>query len=142
MSLIRKETKQSSLIHQRIRKANFVPLESQEIKRFKYLDVFKINKYVKKKLVRLKFPFVKNYQRLKLLIKKIDWKKMMSVLSIWILEAFVEGITANFATHYLFNVNFNLFTIFAHGIIIKQGLSIYWRLKKDGEFNSIPTKNQ
>jgi len=72
----------------------------------------------------------------------VDWQYMCSVSSVWLLEAMIEGITANFATHYLFNMPLNPFTALAHGIAIKQGLSIYWRLRKDGPGFKIPKKEQ
>jgi hypothetical protein len=54
----------------------------------------------------------------------------------------LEGITANVATHFLLGIPFNVGTIVAHGIAINQGISIYWRLRKDGPNNKIPTKDE
>ena len=57
-----------------------------------------------------------------------DYKKIFKEFFIWVLEVFIEGLTANFATHYLFHITFTIPIIFAHGIIINQSLSIIRRI--------------
>lgn len=129
-------------IHDKIRKAAFVPTDEPQTKRFKYfLNLFE-NINVKEKLLSLKRTTNKIIQKLKLWSSKVNWPLFFIELFVWILEAFIEGLTANFATHYLFNVKFNVKTIFAHGIIIKQGLDIWWRLRKYGPNSKIPKTNE
>jgi hypothetical protein len=50
-------------------------------------------------------------------------------MSLWILESLIEGCTASFATHIIFGWPFNIQYVLAHGIIIKQGLSIINRIQ-------------
>ena len=57
-----------------------------------------------------------------------NYKKIFQESLIWLLEVFIEGLTANFATHYLFQITFTIPIIFAHGIIINQSLSIIRRI--------------
>lgn len=135
----RKE-KRSSLIHQQIRKAAFVQYGEDKNENNKY-------KYVHKTFLRLKKTFANakrwlnsRIQKTNLWVGLIDWKKVREESSQWIVEAFLEGITLNFATHWLFGVPFNPATIFAHGILVKQGLDIYWRLRRDGSAPKIPNK--
>jgi len=68
-------------------------------------------------------------------IRKFDirWKQIFYISVVWVLEALVEGLLANFATHYLFGVEFNLKMILAHGILIKQGLNIIERVRNKSE---------
>jgi len=81
-------------------------------------------------------------QKPKLWASKVDWKKIKNDTASWIIEALIEGFTANIATHYLLGVKFNPMTILAHGIVIKQGIDIYWRLRKDGPTTKLPQKNK
>jgi hypothetical protein len=79
-------------------------------------------------------------QKIKRATATVDWRKAIKDSFTWVIEAGIEGLTANFATHALFNVPFNLETVLAHGIIIKQGLDVYWRLRKNGATPKIPDK--
>jgi len=133
--------RQSSLLNSKIRKAAFVPLETQDTKRFKYQlyhniinrfeDIGTILKRIKTYL----------WQRLQLWLSKADLVTLRKDLTVWLIEVLVEGATANFATHYLFGIPYTPQTIVAHGIIIKQGLDIYWRMRPNGTNKKIFNKN-
>ena len=142
MNPIKKEIKQNSLNQTRIRNASFVPLESRDTKKFKYNPWFKISKYINDKLVVLKTICNKIIQRPQLWVAQVDFKAMRNDTSMWLLEALIEGFVINFSVWALLGWNFNLITILAWGFAIKESLSIYRRLKKDGTNATIPTKNK
>ena len=142
MEATKKETKQNSLIHQKVRNASFVPLESHDIEKFKYNGLFKISKYINSKFLVLKTACNKIIQRLQLWTHKIDFKAMRDDVSIWLIEALIEGFVINFVVWALLGWKFNLLTVFAWGFAIKQLLNIYWRLKKDGAHSTIPKKDK
>jgi len=142
MKAIKKETKQSSLIHQRIRNASFVPLESHDTEKFKYLPLFKISKYINKRLIVLKTICNKIRQKPTLWVQEVDFKAIRNDTTTWILEALIEGFIINFIVWALIGWDFNLFTMLAWGFAMKQLLSIYWRLKKDGSNSTIPKKDK
>ena len=142
MEATKKETKQNSLIHQKIRNASFVPLESHDIEKFKYNYLFKTSKYINSKFLVLKTTCNKIIQRLQLWTHKIDFKAMRDDVSIWLIEALIEGFVINFIVWALLGWKFNLLTVFAWGFAIKQLLNIYWRLKKDGAHSTIPKKDK
>ena len=142
MKAIKKETKPSSLIHQRIRDASFVPLESEDTKKFKYSFRFSVNKYINKKFVALKTPFIRIFSKLRLWTRDVDFKAIRNDVSMWLVEALIEGFVINFIVWALIGWKFNWMTMLAWGFAIKQLLSIYWRLKKDGTNSTIPTKDK
>ncbi len=81
-------------------------------------------------------------QKPRLWASKVNWPEARKDTIFWILNALIEGITANVATHYLFGVKLNFMTVLAHGILIQQGIDIYWRLRKDGPNTKIPQTNK
>lgn len=138
----KKEIKQNSSIHQRIRRASFVPVEPEQTKMFKYLlNFFRLSKS-KEKITSFKRKFNSVIQNIGLWVNKVDWAKSRKDVSIWAIEVFIEGITLNFATHYLMGFNFSIPMIVAHGILVKQGLSIIWRLKQNGSNSTISYKHK
>lgn len=142
MKAIKKETKQSSLIHQKIRNASFMPLENPNTKRFKYNLWLLISKYFNKKLIVLRTFCNKIIQGLILWINQTDFKGMIYDSTIWFIEAVIEGVIINFIVWGLIGLDFNFITIIAWGFAIKQFLSIYWRLRKNGSNTTIPTKDK
>lgn len=136
------KAKQSLLIHNEIRKASFVPINEQHTQRFKYFSNLFGDVDIKSKLQTLKRFINKIIQKPKLWIQNVEWKQLTKDASIWVIEAFVEGITANFATSKLFGVEFSFGNILAHGILIKQSLDIYWRLRKNGSNTKLPKENK
>lgn len=123
-------------------KASFVQSEFQENESFKYNLKLLTGKYVRDKLAKLRNPAVKLFQRFNLIFSEVDWKVLRNDLSGWTFQVLVEGSTANFATHFLFGVPLNPWTVIAHGIVINQGTNIYWRLRKDGTSTEIPKKDK
>ena len=142
MTAIKKETKQGSSIHQRIRKASFVPLKSHNTEKFKYNIGFKISEYINEKFIALKTTCKKIIQKLQLWAQKVDFKKIRDDVSVWLIEALIEGFVINFIVWALMGWRFNLVTMLAWGFAIKQLLSIYWRLRKNGSNPTIPKKNE
>lgn len=142
MKITKKETKGSSLIHQRIRNASFVPLESHDTKKFKYNLWFKVSKYINDKFIVLKTFCNKIIQKPQLWLQEVDFKAIRDDVSIWLIEASIEGFVINFIVWALMGWKFNLITMLAWGFAIKQLLSIYWRLRKDGTNSTIPKKNK
>jgi hypothetical protein len=141
MKSIKEEKKQSSLLNQKIRRAEFVPVEELQSTKFKYhLRFLKLEK-ISQWLIGLKRSFNSLWQGIKLRVKKVDWNLAAKDSSVWLIEAFIEGVTINFATHFLFGLKINICTILAYGIFVKQGIDIYWRLKNNGPNTKIPTKN-
>lgn len=132
---------QNSLIHQKIRKAAFVTEEPKKSDRLIYKIFLLRSKYVSDKLIGLKRFFNSQVQFIQKEVKNVKWKALFSSVSVWITEAFIEGLTANFATHYLLGLDFNMPIILAHGIVIKQGIDIYWRLRRNGEHKRLPLQN-
>ena len=142
MKAIKKETKQNLLIHQKIRGASFVPLESEDTKKFKYSFWFSVNKYINKKFIALKTPFNKIFSKLRLWTQEIDFKAIRNDSSIWLIESLIEGFIINFVVWSLIGWKFNLLTMLAWGFATKQLLSIYWRLRKNGANSTIPKKDK
>lgn len=154
--------KQSSSIHQRIRNAKVLVKSIDKIERFKYLvrhSVFErlkcglknqLNKRRRffnlliqvPKLWISKINFNLFIQKIKLWMKTMDLKSMSHDSIFWICEAFVEGLTANFATHYLFGIDFSFAILMSHGIIIKQGLDIFSRIKTHGSSAKVQIKDK
>ena len=123
-------------------KAAFVISEYQKKESFKYNLKLSVSKYVSENFTYLKNLSIKFVQKVQLVAFEIDWIVLRNDLGDWTFQVLVEGFTANFATHYLFGVPFNPWTMIAHGIVINQGMSIYWRLRQDGERTKIPKKDK
>jgi len=135
------EIKQSSSIHQRIRNASFMPLESHDTEKFKYNFRLKVSEYINDKLTKLKIFCNKILQKPQLWAQEVDFRAIRNDTSVWVAEALIEGFVINFTVWALIGWKFNLITMFAWGFAIKQLLSIYWRLKKDGSNSTIPKKD-
>ena len=141
MKVIKKEIKQSSSVHQGIRNASFVPLESHDTEKFKYNSKFKVSKYIDDRLIAFKTICNKIIQKPQLWLQEVDFKAIRNDVSAWVIEALIEGFVINFVVWVLLGWEFNLLTILAWGFAMKQLLSIYWRLKKDGTNSTIPKKD-
>jgi len=110
--------------------ARFVEVKEPKINKFKYWFNYNTTK-IKEWLLRINKPFRYVNSEIRLLIAQINVKQAGFDALIWIMEAMLEGLTANFATHFLFGVRFDIPTILAHGILIKQGTDIYHTLRKN-----------
>ena len=142
MQATKREIKQNSSIHQRIRQAAFMPLESQNTQKLKYNIVLGVSKYISDKFITLKNTCNKILQKSQLWMQKVDFIAIRDDTSMWLIEALIEGFIVNFAVWALIGLKFNLITILAWGFVVKQLLSIYWRLRKHGQNSTIPTKNK
>ena len=137
MKAIKREARQSSLVHQKIREASFVPIESQDTETFKYNIGFKSIKYINDKFIVLKTICNKIIQKPRLWLDKINFKAVINDTTTWFIEAIIEGFLINFSFWALIGWKFNLITILAWGIAIKYLLGIYWRLKKNGSPSTV-----
>lgn len=118
-------------------RAQFVPIDEFQNKdnfeKFKYFwdnigkkfDLWKLNckRFTNTQLDKLKY----------VLVAHIGWRKVCRDIGIWTITVFVEGLTANFATNQLFQIELNLGMILAHGIAIYQTIDIINRLKSKEE---------
>lgn len=57
-------------------------------------------------------------------LNQINAKQLLKDGLEWLIEAFIEGLPTNFATHYLLNLKFSIPMIIAHGCAIKMLLYI------------------
>lgn len=73
----------------------------------------------------------------KRLLSRIAFSKLIGDFTVWLAEALIEGLTANIATSVLLGWDFNFLMVLAHGISIKQTISFYWSLRKDGATTTI-----
>ena len=141
MKVTKKEIKQSSLIHQKIRSASFVPTEYQETQKLKYNLRFKVSKYINDRFIKLKTNCNKIIQKPRLWVQRIDFKAIKKDVSMWLIEALIEGLVINFIVWRLLGWEFDLITMLAWGCAIKQLLSIYWRFHKHGTNTTIFKKH-
>jgi hypothetical protein len=126
------------LLNSKIRKAGFVEIEQEGKQKFKYLkNLFRLGKF-REKTISIKRKINSLLQKIPLLTGKVSWKDVITDSSIWFVESFVEGLIANYVTHYFIKIPFNIGFIFAHGFLIKQSLSICWRLKQNGRTETVP----
>ena len=142
MRVIGKGIRQSSSNHQRHRSASFVPLESTKTEKFKYDVWLRVNKYINDKLLVLRTIRNKIVQKPQLWVQDVDFKAIRNDTSMWVAEAVIEGSVVNFVVWALMGWTFNLITMLAWGFAVKQLLSVFWRLRKNGSPSTIPTKNK
>ena len=123
-------------------RAKFVSTEILTEEKFKYWFNLQY-KQLKGDLLDFKRVFNSIHQFVLRKTLEVNWGLVASELGVWVIEAAIEGLAANFATSTLIGVPLNVATILAHGIVIKQGISIYQRLKRtDGTTNPIFTRTE
>ena len=142
MRVIRREPKQSSSIHQTPHNASFVPIESRKTEKFKYAVWLGVSKYINDKLLALRTIRNKIIQKPQLWVQEVDFKSIRKDVSVWVVEAVIEGSVVNFIVWALMGWTFNLVTVLAWGFAVKQLLSVYWRLRRNGSPATIPTKDK
>lgn len=142
MNHIKEGIKRLSSNKRRKSKAAFVSLEESENDKFKYKYLYPISNYTSGKITQLRDKGIRFIQGIQLQASKVDWIVLRNDLGQWSFEVSVEGFTANFATHFLFGIPFTPWTILAHGIVIQQGVNLYWRLRNNGEHTKIPQKDK
>lgn len=135
------DTRQSLSKQQENRGAAFVPTKSEEKENFKYVSLYKIKHRASDIFISWKRRINSIRQKPGLWTNNIKWDRVRRDSLRWLIEAFVEGLTANFATWQLLGFGFDPLTILAHGIVIKQGLSIVWRLRY-GPTSKLPEKDE
>lgn len=121
------------MLNQKIRKAEFVPTV-EENKCFKSEDNHSLNRRYATWIANQKRRIKTITQKPKLWAAYLDWQKTKEDLVTWLIEAAVEGVSANFATHFLLGFPFDPMTVMAHGLAIKHAIHIYWRLR----YNATP----
>ena len=128
-------------MHQKIRRAEFVPYGEEKTSRFKYLNFYYVSRKVSESLAALKRVTNSILQKPGLWAQKVDWRKAKEETSWWILETFIEGVVVNIITNFWFGVRINPWTILAHGMTVKYALDIYWRLRQNDQRATILDKN-
>lgn len=142
MKVIKKEAKQSLLIHEKIRNSGFVPYGNKNLESFKSSRAYGIVKKIKPKLQNIKRLLNSITGKPRLWLDFIDWKRVKIDLLPWTIEVLIEGLIANWWSHKIFGLDFGIGMIIAHGFLIKQALDLHQRIKKDGATKQIPTKNK
>lgn len=61
---------------------------------------------------------------------QVNWKAMFKEGIVWLAEATVEGLLINYALHVVFGFPFSVFHSLAYGILVKEFVSIVWRVKE------------
>jgi len=114
----------------------FVTYRSTKVESFKNKGIHSIGRKLNPKLQNLKRTLNSIIGKPRLWMSNIEIKKSGRESSLWFLEVLIEGAIANWWTHKIFGLEFEVGMIIAHGFLIKQGLDLYTRIKKDGQ----PTK--
>ena len=137
-----KKIRQSLSIHHKIRNAGFVDYDYSSIETFKYKLRTKLQVDSDKIIIALKrFRSIIN-DKLVLLYNGVIWDRLIYHAFIWLVEAFIEGASINYILYVLFGSDFNIWTIFAYGMLIKQSIDIYWRMKVDGTNTTVSEKDK
>lgn len=134
--------RQSSSIHQRIRSACFVDYDYHAIDTFKYRLRTKIEVGSDRLIRGLRFIGSSITNKSVSMYNTVIWDRLVYHACIWLVEAFIEGFTINYVLYVLVGLDFNVWTIFAYGMLIKQSIDIYWRMKVDGADTAIPEKGK
>lgn len=138
----KREIRQSSSIHQKIRSASFVDYDTKIAETFKYNLATKFkagSDRVHQTFKRIRSLITdKSIQ----LYNGVIWDRLIIHMFIWFVEAFIEGLTFNYALYVLVGFRFDIFTIFAYGILIKQSIDIYLRLKVDGTNTTVSEEDK
>lgn len=110
--------------------SSFSTLELSNTKTFKY----KLARYytsIRSSILNVKRVFQTLVDKFKIYLATIDFKKLFSDASIWIVEALIEGSLINYTTHILFGLDFTVWTIPAYGIIFKKFIELVNEFKKE-----------
>lgn len=134
-------TRQSSFLNQKIRKAEFVQIK-EEAGDFKYGNEHSLNRKWTAWIANQKRRINTVMQKPRLWMSFTDWQKIRKDLTTWLVEAAIEGFSANFATHFLLGFPFDPWTMMAHGLAIKHVIDIYGRLKNNGSASKLPKRDK
>jgi hypothetical protein len=127
------QTRQSSSTNKRAGFVNY----GEDGRTFKYRRLHKIKHRIEEIKLNIKRWLNKFIQKPRLWLADVDWIEVRRDSISWVLEAAIEGFTLNFATHFIFGAEFSIFTMLAYGFIVKHGLSIWWRMRRDGSNNEL-----
>lgn len=137
-----KRIRQSLSIHHRIRNAGFVDYDYSSIETFKYKLGIKIQVGSDRIIIGLKKLRSIIKDKLGSIYNTVIWDRLMYHAFIWLVEAFLEGVSINYILYVLLGYDFNIWTIFAYGVLVKQAIDIYWRLKVDGTNTAVSEENK
>lgn len=129
---INEKEKPSLLINRHQKKATFVNLELRDTESFKNYKHVVTKKYISNKFIKIKTLYNTVVQGSRLKLQKVDITRIKRDVAIWCSEAFIEGAIINFSLWALFEIKMSLWTIFGFGFLIKELLSLYWRLNTHG----------
>ena len=121
-------------------KASFVSVK-KNTDRFKYNFTLTTCRYINGKLIALKQTINKIKGIIQLKLNKFDFSFAIGAMSLWIINAFIEGLIVNFSVWGLLGWRFNFITIMAWGFAVKQILDLYWRLRINGTNTKLPEKH-
>ena len=121
--------------------ASFVFTDKKITDRFKYNFTLSGGKYINGKLIALKQTINKIKGIIQLKLNKFDFSFAIGAMSLWIINAFIEGLIVNFSVWGLLGWRFNFITIMAWGFAVKQILDLYWRLRINGTNTKLPEKH-
>jgi len=140
MSQISEGTKPSSSIHDRMRKAEFVPYLGQNEAGFKYDFPSIFNRARKILTTGWKNRWTKLVQRLELESAKIEWDAVKSDLTIFTLNVVIEGSLIGFAVSALTGFPLTPVNVVGWGVLVHQVLSIHRRWHNDVPSTKLPEK--
>lgn len=81
------------------------------------------------------------WDKIKQVIRLVEWKNVLFDSIKWLLEATIEGLVINFATNQLFGYKLTPGTILAYGIVAKEIIYFISRVKKDGATEKLSGKH-
>lgn len=142
MKVTKEEIRRNLSMNKKNRSAKFVLYKTGKLESFKNSKVYSIIRKIQPKFQNLKRWMNAIIGKPRLWASIIDWKQSSKDSSVWFIEAVIEGAMANWWTHKIFGLDFGVGMIIAHGFLIKQGLDIHRRIKKDGQYSKLLTKNK
>lgn len=142
MNHTKKEVKQILSNKDKIRTFGFVHYKSEAVESFKNNGIHNTIRKISPKLQNLKRFFKSMIEKPRLWSNNFDWKTIGNDSSLWFAEVLIEGVIANWWTHKIFELEFGVGMIIAHGFLIKQGLDLFLRLKQNGSSTKLLAKNK
>jgi len=138
MNLTKKEIRQSLSSQINRQKAEFVTTNPRISDRFKYILGFSLNKYIGNRIIAINNIGKKLLSGPRILVQKVDFFAIRNQTIVWFTESLIEGLLINFAVWALLGWPFTPITMLAWGVVTKQAISVYWRLRKHGTTATIP----
>ena len=123
-----------------VRKAEFV--NTSPSPKFKYLKLYKFNNWKSKVLSKTRWFFNYSLEKVRKAFQFVKWKELFSFCLVALVDVVIEGLLANVVTHYLFGVPLSAMTVIAHGVLIRQGISIIQRIKGNGQLPTVSEESR